>query len=285
MEKVHIPTIEAAQEYLRENGYDVRECVFPTLYGMCYYITESGDVFSCKQCNSRGVFRIHKLHPRIYPDVGISFRMQGIDGQVDMIVHKLLYCTYVLGYWDDKLKIHMKDGDRCNIRLDNMERVDNIQNPQLGKRMEQAAVVYAQSFGYISHYIEYEYYMRREDAQDIVQDAFVALCNGYGDVSNFAAKWMEYSKKAANGFCAKSAQFCNIEDMQNARMSVRQPEACADILAACKDQNQRRLLQLAADGYTLREMSQETGINLTYISEILHDARAIMRKYLRNEAA
>jgi len=142
----------------------------------------------------------------------------------------------------------------------------------------------------------------REDAEDLVQDV---LLRAFPELDRLATLespcgWLlrvQYRIFVDNFRRKARAPFAAATDVANADLSASEQPGPEDLTEAAQrrrqlgrvwndlDRQQRALLALRAEGYSLAELEALTGLSRNAISVRLHRARARLAKLIRNDSA
>lgn len=267
-------TMNEVEEWARTHAAMVP---FPFHKRLTYYVSQDGILYACNRVRMSGQYLIYQERPKesIVSGQGIFYHMMRDGSQHSVSAARLVYFTYVLGYWDDSVHIVFKDGNCEHVHPDNLVEREKPLNVE---RMRLLADLYAREFRKIAHEVQWALNIDMEDAKDATQDAFLSLCTKCDDekIPYFGAKWMVMAKKY--GMLAHDRVLLN-EDI-NGSYDI---ECSLDILKNLTEP-QRQVIIMTADGMSLREIAEELGIAHTTVRRRLDDARAIMKNYLSTDS-
>lgn len=108
--------------------------------------------------------------------------------QVSITVSRAVYGAFVL---KDMLPKHLpyhKDGNQLNCSLGNLESTEI--DGRLKTNMDKFADDYRRNFARFTTYCQSQFAKERQDAEDIVSDAFIAACERRTEIRNILAVWM-----------------------------------------------------------------------------------------------
>ena len=108
--------------------------------------------------------------------------------QITITVSRAVYGAFVL---KDTLPKHLpyhKDGNPFNCSLENLESTEI--DGRLKTNMDKFANDYCSNFARLTDYCQAEFAKQRQDAEDIVSDAFIKSCERRTIIRNFMAVWM-----------------------------------------------------------------------------------------------
>lgn len=273
----------------RQAGQPMKRCVFPTRPSLDYYISGDGIMYGCIHCPNR---HKHIAYPMALRTNGKSgcpvYRMYTANGTTSKLAARLIWCTWVLGYWSDKVKVRYKDGDKTHIDLANLAELNNEWKirEEHAENMRKYEDIYRREFKLMVHFVRHKMGILEEEAKDAVQDAYIAVTRNHdGNMQQFGANWMVMAQKIAMSYIQQKDTFRPIDYVPNDRATGRwDTYHVTPVLAPIKDATDRRIMMLVADGASQREIGEELGISLRAVVYRLHNARAICQRYLRSEA-
>lgn len=260
-------------------GCEVRPvCATPDIRPI-YYISRKGKAFVSRPY--KGYYVLYELTPSksngktpiyyLYTDKG--------DHHV-FTIERLVYCSFVLGEYKKGLKIYFKDGDVMNFDVSNL-RVKNLLNEDCAQRMINYMEPYSKSFNKIVAYIAWIIDIPKEDAQDIVQDAFIDLLARKKELvaRNFIKLWVHHSWEYGVNIWTQRRRFQSIDLMEYELGKCDIPIEL-DVLKILGDTPASKCLDLQLHGASMKEIADETGLSLSSIGTTLHRTKNRLRKYL-----
>lgn len=285
-EKYECKTEVQAIEWMQEKvDKQVRRCVYPTRPELNYYITRDGIMFACRYFPRHDKYVAHQCPTKQAGKVdGIVYRMYSTDGEVNKVAASLVYCTWVLGYWSENTKVVFKDGNKYNICVDNLELRQQKLTIEMADRMQQFKDIYRREFRQIAHDIQWQLMIREDEAKDYTQDAFLKMIEKCSKEKEqyFVQQWVVMAQKMAMQAINERDKLKNIDNSlyEQGRMDVYQVSSMLDIL---KDQKQRKILEMVADGYSQLEISKIIGTSKRVVWCNLQKARTILKDYLQTD--
>lgn len=285
-EKYECKTEVQAIEWMQEKvGKRVKRCVYPTRPELNYYITRDGIMFACRYFPIPDKYVVHQVPTQKLSKVdGIVYRMYSTEGEVSKVAARLVYCTWVLGYWSENTKVVFKDGDKYNICVENLELRQQKLTRYMAERMQQFKDIYRRSFRQIAHDIQWQLMIREDEAKDYTQDAFLKMIEKCSNEKEpyFVQQWVVMAQKMAMQSISERDKLKNIDDSlyEQGRMDVYQVSSLLDIL---KDKKQRKILEMVADGYSQLEISKIIGSTKKFVWYNLKKARTILKDYLQTD--
>lgn len=287
--KYETKTEEEALAWINEQaGKEMRRCVFPTRPCLNYYISRDGLLYGCKFFVRAKKYIAYQCHTKTGKKAdGVMYNLFTPDGEANKLAARLIWCTWVLGYWSDKVKVRYKDGDRNNIDLSNLAELNNEWKirEEHADEMRKYEDIYRREFKMMVHSVRYKIGITEEDAKDAVQDAYIAATRNHdGKIEHFGANWFVMAQKIAMNYIQQKETFTSLEYESVEKATGRwESSSVTPILAPIKDEKDRRILQLVADGATGTEICEEIGIARSNLIRRLHRAREICKDYLSTD--
>lgn len=287
--KYETKTEEDAMAWIKEQaGREMRRCVFPTRQCLNYYISRDGLLYGCRFFWRAKKYVAYQCTPKKgRKEEGVMYGLYTQDGEAHKLAARLIWCTWVLGYWSDKVKVRYKDGNRNNINLNNLAEL-NIEwkiREEHAEEMRKFEEIYRREFKNLVHYIRYKSGISEEDAKDVVQDAYIAVTRNHdGKTEHFCANWYVMAQKIAMSYIQQNEAFVSLEYESVEKTTGRwECSNATPILAPIKDEKDRRALWLVADGATITEICEEIGMSRTNITRRLCRTRKICKDYLSTD--
>ena len=254
---------EALAEFSKRAGCEVRKCVYPVRGERVYCVSTSGQLFGLIRDESKHVFIGYTINVRIKykdrPTPGVWYGVKNYLTGKDTVVRaeKLVYNTFVLGQWDEDVKVQFKDGDQYHVSLDNLEEPHEVYDPKWTENMSQYTQVYRREFNRVVGYVTWFCSIRTDEAQDCVQDTFLWLTSDERIMpSYFIGAWMFWSKMSGMHFLRERARMRSIEDWDGWR---NDRPIDIDILGMVKNDKHRDMLLMKLHGYTEKEIAEKYG--------------------------
>ena len=262
-------------------GCEVRPvCAHPDIRPI-YYISRKGEMYIFRPYKGYYVIynKSHRLNNGNTPIYELQVNYE-TDKHVAIRIDCLVYCTFISGKYEDGLKITHKDGDPMNCEADNLQ-VKSLLNEDCARRMEGYMEPYAKAFNKIVTYIAWIVCISKEDAQDVVQDAFIDLLARKQEVFayKFTSLWTYRAWELGVSMWAQRRRFQSIEFMERETGRSDIPFEL-DVLDILGDTPARKCLDLQLHGASMKEIADETGLSLSSIGSTLHRTKNRLRKYL-----
>jgi RNA polymerase sigma factor (sigma-70 family) len=269
-------------------GKKMKRCVFPTRPCLNYYISRNGIMYGCRWFWRAKKYVAYQCFTRKNTHAeGPLYRMYTVDGQAHKLAARLIWCTWVLGYWSDKAKVRYKDGNPNHIDLSNLAELNEEWKirEEHAENMRKFEAIYRREFKVMVHDVRWKMGILEDEAKDAVQEAFIAITRNHdGNMQYFGANWMVMAQKIAMSYIQQKDTFRPIDDVPNDRATGKWDRYnVSNILAPIKDEKDRRALELVAQGATITEICEEIGISRTNITRRLHRAREICKDYLSTD--
>lgn len=276
-------------EFEKKASCEVRKCVYPVRSERVYCISENGDLFGMIHDERKHIFigmgpyNKHVLHAETErPTPGAWYNVKHYLTGKDTVVRaeKLVYCTFVLGEWNDEVKVEFKDGDQYNIALSNLTESKETFSPIWTAHMTEQAQVYKREFNRVVDYVSWFCGIRQDEAQDCAQDTFMWLTNNNRTMPiYFIGAWMFWSKMNGMHYVRDRARMCHLEDWDGWREAKI---IDIDILGLVKNEKHRDMLQMKLNGYTNKEIADKYGTTagtVQYtVSRVLNNLRDYFAK-------
>lgn len=257
--------VDAMAEFSKRAGCEVRKCVYPVRGERVYCISTSGKLFGLIRDEIKHVFIGYTIKVRILhnnkerPTPGVWYGVKHYITGKDTVVRaeKLVYNTFVLGKWDEDVKVQFKDGDQYNVCLENLEEPNKDVSPVWIKNMNEQTKIYKREFNRVVDYVSWFCRIRIDDAQDCVQDTFLWLTSDKRIMpfpSYFIGAWMFWSKMNGMKYLRARARMCTLEDWDGWR---NDRPIGIDILGMIKNEKHRDMLLMKLQGYTEEEIAEK----------------------------
>ena len=251
--------VDALTEFSKRAGCEVRKCVYPVRSERVYCVSTSGQLFGLVRDESKHVFIGYTINVRIKhkdrPTPGVWYGVKHYLTGKDTVVRaeKLVYNTFVLGKWDEEVKVQFKDGDEYHVSLDNLEEPHETFDPRWTENMSQYTQVYRREFNQVVKYVSWICKIREEEAQDCVQDTFMWLTSAERYMpSYFIGSWVFWSKVNAMHIVRYRVRMCALEDCTG---GTYDSPVEIDILGMIKNAKHRDILQMKLQGYSEKEIA------------------------------
>ena len=259
--------VDALAEFSKRAGCEVRKCVYPVRGERVYCISTSGQLFGLIRDESKHVFIGYTINVRILnknkerPTPGVWYGVKHYLTGKDTVVkaERLVYNTFVLGRWDEEVKVQFKDGDKYHVSLDNLEEKHDTFDPKWAVNMSNYTQIYRREFNRVVDYVSWFCKIRIDDAQDCVQDTFLWLTSDKRTMpspSYFIGAWMFWSKMNGMKYIRNNARMLSIEDWDGCRDDK---PIDIDVLGMVKNDKHRDILLMKLHGYTEREIAEKYG--------------------------
>ena len=257
--------VDALEEFGNRAGCEVRKCVYPVRGERVYYISTSGQLFGLIRDERNHVFIGYTINARILnkdkerPTPGVWYGVKHYLTGKDTVVkaERMVYNTFVLGRWDEEVKVQFKDGDKYNVSIDNLEEPHETFDPKWAVNMSYYTQIYRREFNRVVDYVEWFCKIREDEAQDCVQDTFMWLTSADRELpSYFVSAWMFWSKINGMNYIRNNARMMSLEDWDGCGCDK---PIDIDVLGMVKNNKHRDILLMKLHGYTEREIAEKYG--------------------------
>ena len=277
--------VDALAEFGNRAGCEVRKCVYPVSGERVYYISTRGQLFGLIRDKSKHVLIgytinariLHKDKERPTPGVwyGVKHYMTGKDTVVK--AERMVYNTFVIGRWDEDVKVQFKDGDKHHVSLDNLEEQHDTFDTKWAVNMSHYTQIYRREFNRVLDYVEWFCKIREDEAQDCVQNTFMWLTSAERELpSYFVGAWMYRSKINGTHYIRDNERMLSIEDWDGCGYDK---PLDIDIIGMVKNDKHRDILLMKLHGYTEREIADKHG----YTVGTVHNTAQRVIANLRSE--
>lgn len=282
---------EAIDWMENQSGRKFQLCVFTSTQDYNYYISRDGILYSCHYCHTLKRYESYKMSQRKQQlidgkrnnEIGIFYKLTSNKEDKIVLGAKLVYCTYVLGYWDEHITIKYKDCNRFNIKLDNLYEYKKIDlTYENAIKMNSLTNVYKQHFKPIQNYVKFISNISIDDAKDCTQEAFLILSSKIEEkkIRWFVYYWATMASKMSRKYLERRIKSHNIE-LMNFGTHDKQYEV--NLLELLNDERQRDVMGLISQGYTQLEAGEILNLTKRQIQISQHNASKILRDYLRTD--
>lgn len=226
-----------------------------------YYVSDDALCAVCIQSLKNGEYKIrkntvHQGYSRPYMDAWTK--------KLDM--DKCVWMAFNAGKWIDGIKIVHIDGNSRNCRLDNLKVESGINGCNF---FYEYVDVYRKEFNGIVHYLEYTYFaygIDREDAQDIVQDAYLYICSHIRTLRvenkpHFLNMWKWYCR-----YLARKVRFGKYRYISCELFEVHDAEYEFPLFSFIKNEGlPRKIIKMLQQGYSAKDISELEGIGISAV--------------------
>ena len=196
---------------------------------------------------------------------------------------RLIYCTFVLGEWDEDVEVLFKDGNYLNMTLENLGEKQDPLTPEVAERMYDWTTLYQRYFVYVAKLVSFKHDIDFDDARDITQEAFFDLMIRYGWSKDygFVGLWVFRARDICINFHKRTDRHLSLFTDgldHNIRAAVRDKIYEVDLLSPIVG-NSRKIVELKMQNVSEVEIADELGIPVSSISNMYRDAKKKLRKY------
>ena len=272
----------------QESGRKMYPCVYPSRIGHDYYISKDGMMYVSRWYHVTKIYMVYKINARenaFLRNHDMSYTMASPNDIEDVLVQKLVYCTFALGYWDANVSILFKDKNHQNCHIDNLYAKDTDGlTEQHADMMTRFLPDYMQHFASIQKFIQYLYRLTKEEAQDCTEDAFLKIIGRTHDINldHFVGYWINMARKMSLGYVQRRVVNIDLEDV-TPTYGLYDTPISIDLLRILTDNSQRDIMELKADGYTDTQIGDMIGMTKTQVWKRSKKARKTLRDYLKTD--
>lgn|GEM_PF-4394626 len=241
-----------------------------------YYITISGKVFFAKTISGKG-FVIQKEHVRRPSSEKFVKLSTGKHREIQVTVAQCLYNSFVIGKWLDVRPCY-KNGNKLDYSLDNLVLPFEASQVISSSKMGMYAGLYKSHFERVRLYLSRTFNLSKEDAEDIVQDAFIHVtCNR--DCEDVLVTWVWYCKQRVKDFIQKRCSLsCFDYDPYFFNKDFEFP--LYDLLPVKRD---REILEMRYKGYKNTEIAKILSISKGNVDARISRSLTLIKKILKKD--
>ena len=281
---------EALQEMKNLVGCDVRHCVFPTIGNIQYYISEHGDLFGVQKIQGRFLTRGPKKAGSLQghgkrKDGGVTHRINVAPHKERWIaVERLVFCTFLLGHWENDLEIEFKNGKATDIRPDNLQPKEEKWLEEWTERMYQFQDIYKREFSNVAQRVKWWCFLPYEDAKDVTQSTYIWLTTiGFKDKFNVGI-WVYWAKKRGQDLWAHVLRHFADNDFEEWVYEGTEDNPYeVDLVHVQPGEKRARYLMMWLQNHTPTEIAEECNSTIGNVAGSITRSIQFLRKYLKHE--
>lgn len=276
---------EAIQVFSEKCGCRVLPIVYPTSVPCVYCISEHGELFSihkkvmAKKYMGYGPISNYYSHGNRST---ICYNFEVAKGRYKFFyAEKLVYCTFVVGEWDEDMQVACKDGNRLNIRLDNLEQYKETIPPEWNERMESQSTLYKRYFNHVAGIVERSCGVSEQDAKDITQDTFLWMIKfkDFDKLASVLGCWVKWAKMWSTTYYHRNQRFDNLDDYAES-IGAQSAPCEINLFALIKNEKHRNMMWLYMNGCMQKEIAEIYGTTEVSVRGMLHEEIVRLRKYI-----
>lgn len=272
----------------QESGRKMYPCVYPSRIGHDYYISKDGVMYASRWYTESRIWMVYKINAVESPFLRNKDMVYTLASPTDIeevLMQKLVYCTFALGEWDNNVSVLFKDGNRQNCNIDNLypKESDGL-TEQHADMMRRFLPDYNKNFASIMNYIQYYYRLTKEEAQDCTEDAFLKMIGRTHDIDldHFVGYWINMARKMSLKYVNLRIRKLDLEDVTPTYGLYDHPISI-DLLRILTDNSQRDIMELKSDGYTDLQIGEMIGMTKDMVWKRRKKAQKTLRNYLKTD--
>ena len=268
------------------SGCKVLQVVFPYSGYNNYYISEKGHCYSVRHAAKvKKAWKLKVLVPRDR-GFGYSYTLQQNFEQIQMKAEKLVYCTFVIGEWDEDIELEFKDGNNHNVSLDNLAEVGEQLTEESAQIMSEYADIYRDKYDYVTKFVRFKTEVSMEDAEDCTSKTFIYLTANRRrkEIEDFVALWIHYAvKKAQSLWLWRYIPRVGRIDEKEWLFKRPAPEHGLALLNVLPDERWKKVMWCMVNGYSQEETAQEIGLSVSSVRDFRRESKKYLRNYLSTD--
>lgn len=282
----------SSNDVLREirdisKGKDIRVIPLPTIDTMTYYISDIGEVYGCQKMKNMYLTKPLRIENRY--SLGSNFRYVYAKGkQKAVYMQYVMYCTFVLGYWDEDLKLEAIDGNVYNYQLDNIKIKGKKLPIRFLNNMSLLKDVYKSHFNDVAWYSKFIADIDFDDCKDIASNAFYEIC-GWEidfDCDLFVGLWKNKVRERTLDFIKFNTRFKDVMFGENGEELMGECDKERDVIEWRKLLNgtqRKKMYQQWLNGDTPTDIAEDNGVGLSTVSGYITRFNQILRNEYRKD--
>lgn len=278
-------THEEAVEKIREMASaEIAYVPVPCKGEFAYYASKAGEVFRIHDQRHGSIYGFSNIHK----DGCVSIMLPGKGGRVNRIsVANMVYSAFVAKEFAPMRKFKFRDGNPRNCAVDNIIALGDCNDyTAISKRMTAWCEFFIERRDALIKETTYKFLVPHEVAEDIVEEAFVAMCNRDYPITDDAYLYQVMRNRIlwAHHMYLKT-RWCELKEWNNAL--IIRDEGLTELLPYAMQnlasERMRQSLQLWSLGYTLEEIASVAGTNPNAVNSRINGAKKVLRKVLKND--
>ncbi len=206
-----------------------------------------------------------------------SFKRRNKNGlQCWASVPSAVYGAFVLRDTMPRIKLYHKDGNLANSSLDNL----TIDEPDLISNLNAHSIVYKNHYNQlVLACINYSN-LRIEQAEDIVSDSFIRMCNSKNAIYSAVKLWMFMIKQAVLTLTRDNRENEISKFTMMHTTSVYPADGNMEYLTVMNalPSECREVAEMIVEGYTQKEIAKKLGISQSWVNVLMKRARIITKQ-------
>lgn len=288
---------EALEEMMRLAGCRVLQCVYPTASKISYYLSEKGDCFSVQKVQRKYLVRTKTTKAEGHNKRrggGLIMRVRSTPStERQYNLEWMMYCTFILGRWEEQKQLLFLDGNPKNVRPENLQLPKTAIPPEWPERMERHKEVYESEFNNIVRMTGRWAGLSAEDAKDIVQSVFISKTTEFYSIDFDGKLWFYWSKRRALDYLtSRWRRFTHDEFLEDTFKGGTDTHCEVDLYGVQPNQKSRKgrkgnkagyELYLWAHGHTPTEIAEMVGSTIGTVGSNITRRLQYLKNYLKHE--
>lgn len=269
---ISLTKTEAYREVCRRCSSRVLTVPLPTIDTMTYWLSEDGEIYGCQQYKSFVLTKQLKIERRYKRGCSIRYAI-GDSKQSNAYMQNIMYATFVSHEYIETQNFEFKDNNQYNYHLSNITLKKAQVSPLEHNNLHELKDIYKKYFNKVVRRITLRYTtLSEEDCKDIASEAFYYLCKCRRyKPSYFLGIWIHIALKRAIDFLYVHTRHNTLhdDDIKEEDFSWWHNFDNIDtkkILDTIKSERARYIIHRYMEGYTIKEIAQETQIASSSVS-------------------
>ena len=288
---------EALEEMTRLAGCRVLQCVYPTASKISYYLSEKGDCFSVQNVQGKYLVRTKTTKAEGHNKRrggGLIMRVKSTPStERQYNLEWMMYCTFILGRWEEQKQLLFLDGNPKNVRPDNLLLPKEVVPVEWAAHMEDHKYLYRDEFYTVVKIVTGWTGLPMEDVKDVVQSVFIYFTTIHYDAGFNGRLWCYWSKKRALDYLTQRyLRFAHGEFLEDTFEGGTDTHCEIDLYGIQPNQKSRRgrkgnkagyELYLWAHGHTPTEIAEMVGSTIGTVGCNITRRLQYLKNYLKHE--
>lgn len=166
-------THEEAVEKIKEMApTEIAFVPIPCRGDFSFYATKTGEIYQIRDIKEGSTYRQMPVCNN-----AVQFRTAGKRNKTSVTVANMVYSAFVAKEFHPVRRFKYKDGNPNNYSLDNIVLKGGRDYTAIAQRMEDLSELFVANRAKFISNVRYRYFIDVKTAEDIVEEAFILLCN------------------------------------------------------------------------------------------------------------